>query len=310
MTTRDENRPDGSPKVDPEKLAKLLDGRLTGTERDEALAQLEGDPDAREAFSDAAAALAELEQSDATAPAPETAKVLELRPQRARVRREIWIAIAAVLVIAAALQLSKRGRAANELPSVDRMVASLPSNVTSSTDDWRTRPWREFRGSGQPITRRGRAVRVGALIVELEALASRGDSAAPGDASQIAALVDEYPGGSSAGDAFRALADTQAVRDVARRREAARAAETLVRANELRLGAWLEAGRIAAGRGDTAFFSGPDTQAALNAARAAAGDDAEARASITELSTLMAAPRRDLGRISVALDTLLRALAN
>jgi hypothetical protein len=311
MTPRDELPSGGKvpPAVDAERLAKLLDGRSTGAERDELLAELERNPDAREVLGDAAAALVELEQD--SVPASGAAKVVPIDEKRPRwIGREIVIAIAAVLVIAAALQVSKRARDRNELPRVDRLVALIPATAASPATDWRIHPWREFRGAGQPLTPRGRAMRVGALIADLEALATRGDSSATAIASQVAVLLDEYPGGSSVGDAYRSLADTQSVRAPARRTEAAAAAETLVGRTDLRLGAWLEAARIAAATGDTAFFSRSDTTAAVRAALFAAGNDSGLRRSVTALSTALNTSPRDLRRISTALDTVLGEFAN
>ena len=214
----------------------------------------------------------------------------------------------AVLVIAAALKLSKANRTTDELPAVDRVVATLPAAAITSTE-WRQRPWAEFQAD-HPISSRGRAVRVGALIIELEALAMSGDSTAGRLAGQVSKLLDEIPNGNAVGNAYRALADAEALADTAKRAAAARAAETLAGPTNVRLGAWLEAGRIAAAHNDTAFFSRPDTWSTLWVARGAAGDDANTRASVTVLSAYIAEPRRDSRRIGVALDALLRALAN
>jgi hypothetical protein len=151
---------------------------------------------------------------------------------------------------------------------------------------------------------------VGALLVELEVLAANGDSAAAKVAAQVGELFGDYPNGSATVAAYRALADVEAVADSTKRADAARAAETLAGVTEVRLGAWLEAARIAAVRNNTAFFSRPDTWSTLWIARGVAGEDANTRASVTVLSAYIAEPQRDARRISVALDALLRALAN
>ncbi len=294
--------------IDPEQMAKLLDGRLTGAEREQLLAQLEASSDAREALGEAAAVLAELEPGGST-PIATPAKVAPLRPWRSWLGRDLLIAAAAVLMIAVALPLAKRNRTVDTLPPVDRIATLLPGGDVAP-DTWRARPWREFRGSGSPVSPRGRAVRIGAMIIELEVLAGRGDSAASGVASQIGALLNEYPGGSSAGDSYRALATARTISDPAVRAEVARIAETLVGAPALQLGAWLEAGRLAAARRDSAFFAPAATATALRVARSAAGDDTDARTAVTTLSAALAEPRRDWGRVSSALDAVLAALAN
>jgi hypothetical protein len=120
----------------------------------------------------------------------------------------------------------------------------------------------------------------------------------------------ELPNEGGVGEAYRALAHERSFADSAKRAEAGRGAETLAGPTKIRLGTWLEAGRIAAARNDTSFFSRPDTWSTLWIARGAAGDDANTRASVTVLSAYIAEPQRDARRIAVALDALLRALAN
>jgi hypothetical protein len=164
--------------------------------------------------------------------------------------------------------------------------------------------------SKQPLSTRGRAVRVGALIIELEALAKSGDSTAAHVADQVSTLLDEIPNGGVAGAAYRALANFGAVHDSLKRAQAALAAESLAGVSDVRLGAWLEAGRIAAARNDTLFFSRTDTWLTLWNARMAAGDEANTRAAVSVLSGFIATPPRDSRRILVALDAVLRALAN
>jgi hypothetical protein len=239
--------------------------------------------------------------------AASNSNAVQARPRPTSVWREILIAIVAVLVIAVALKLSKVSRTTDELPPIDQVVATLPAAATST--EWRQRPWAEFQAD-HPLSSRGRAVRVGALIIELEAVAMSGDSTAGRLAGQVSKLLDAIPNGNAVGNAYRALADAEALADSAKRAEAARAAETLAGSTNVRLGAWLEAGRIAAAHNDTAFFSRPDTWTTLWVARGAAGEDANTRASVTVLSAYIAEPRRDSRRIAVALDALLRALAN
>jgi hypothetical protein len=237
------------------------------------------------------------------------------RPNAARARRhlpslwlQILIALVAVVVIAGAYILSTRSGGVEELTAIDRLAKSIPVEATESRE-WRERPWPKYPSPTPPVSSRGRAVRIGALIIELEALATSGDSAAAPVATQVSALLDEFPNGSVVGDAYRALANVDAVRDTLSRAEASRMAEVLAGPTNVRLGAWLQAGRIAAARNDTAFFSRSDTWVTLWFARMAAGEDANTRASVSVLSGYIAQPPRDSRRILVALDALLRALA-
>jgi hypothetical protein len=222
---------------------------------------------------------------------------------------QLLIAVAAVVVIAAAYLFATRSRGEEELTAVDRIASALPADAATSRE-WRLRPWPQFPVPSHPLSSRGRAVRVGALIIELEALAKSGDSTAARVAGQVSTLLEEMPNGAVAGAAYHALAGAEAVVDTLKRAEAARAVEALAGAPDVRLGAWLEAGRIAAARNDTAFFSRSDTWLTLWNARLAVGDDANSRASVSVLSSYIATPPRDSRRILIALDAVLRALAN
>ena len=108
-----------------------------------------------------------------------------------------------VLVIALAVPLVRGVRKPAGLPPVETIALALEHS--SAAPNTSSRPWREFRGAGQPVSRRGRAVRLGALLTDLELFAAMGDTAAASIAAQIAAVVDEYPGGTAVGDSYRAM---------------------------------------------------------------------------------------------------------
>jgi hypothetical protein len=231
------------------------------------------------------------------------------RPRQPSLAIQLLIAVSAVAVIAGAYTFSTRSVGEEELTAVDRIASAIPARATA-TREWRDRPWSELPTPRQTLSARGRAVRVGALIIELEALATSGDSTAARVAEQVSTLLDSIPNGTVVASAYRALADIAAVDDSVKRVEAARAAELLAGPTNVRLGAWLEAARIAVAHKNTSFFSRTDTWLTLWSARTAAGEDPNTRASVSVLSAFIAEAPRDSRRISIGLDALLRALAN
>jgi len=289
-----------------EQLALLLDRRLSDDERAKVLASIDADPEAREALADAAAVLEELNDSS---------HVLEGRRSSVRstwmhfrVRRDIWLAAAAVLVIALAVPLVNGVRKPARLPPVETIALALEHSGSASITT--SRPWREFRGAAQPVSRQGRAVRLGALLADLSLFAAAGDTAATSLAAQIAAAVDEYPGGSAVGDSYRAMIRPGALPDALTRGRGAQAAEALVGERTLRLGGWLEAARIAAVRHDSAFFERPTTATAIRIATEVASSDSGATLDVALLSTTVTSPRRDWDQLSRAVNAALAALAN
>src|SRR5687768_10649190 len=108
--------------IDPERIAALIDGRLSADERTALLADLEASPDAFEICSDAVAALRESDDESSARIGGGGSK--SPRPPRPfRVYASI-IAVAAVLMIAVALPLMRRGRA-GELDGPRTIAASL-----------------------------------------------------------------------------------------------------------------------------------------------------------------------------------------
>jgi hypothetical protein len=222
--------------------------------------------------------------------------------------RTVGLAIAAGLVIAVVVPLTRSIRRVPDLPTPAAVVATLgDKSIGASLID--TKPWRELRGAPGPLTRHGRAIRIGALIADLEVASSRGDTASALIAVRIGALADEYPGGGGTGDAYRALAAGGAA-TAERRSAAAEAMETLVGTRDLRLGAWLETARMAARSHDSAFFAAPSTKAALSRARSLAVGRPNADEAVETMSAGLDAPARDWNAIAVASDNLLATLAN
>ena len=294
--------PTSAPPVDPERIAALIDGRLDADQRAALLAELDASPEAFEAFSDAVAALRDI---DGDRPA----SIGGGTPPSGRAPRPFRsyappIALAAVILIAVALPLARsmRGGQLDE----PRALAAL----VQPTDGSAIAPWSELRGSGDALSPRARAVRIGARIVELELLVRSRDTSAARVALQVAALLDGIPAGGVAASAYRSLAVTgTGAQSPAALGEAASFAEQVAGRPEVRAGAWLQAARVAAGQRNEAFFQSSRTRDAERAISSLENLPASARAALAELTRLLAVSPRDWPAVENALSVLLREVA-
>ena len=300
---KDENSPPTSaPPIDPERIAALIDGRLNADQRAALLAELDASPEAFEAYSDAVAALRDI---DGDRPA----SIGGGTPPSGRVSRPFrsyapTIALAAVILIAVALPLARSARG----PRLDepRTLAALLQPTSSGV----TTPWSELRGSGDALSPRARGVRIGARIVDLELLARSRDTSAARVALQVAALLDGIPAGSLAASAYRSLAVTgTGTPSPAALGGAASFAEQVAGGAEVRAGAWIEAARVAAAQRNESFFQSSRTRDAERGIASLENLPASARAALAELSRLLAASPRDWPAIENALTALLREVA-
>jgi hypothetical protein len=165
--------------------------------------------------------------------------------------------------------------------------------------------WDAVRGVSDSLSERGRAVRVGALLVEFERAWVRGDSSAgaPGDA--IAALLASQSDGAEVGALFAggpAEARTPAARH---------ALAPFVRAVPMGIGGWLQAARVAAAAGDVGFFAGTRSKESLALLLAAPGVTPETQAARDRLDKLLSRRGRpDFGAVAGAWEVVQRELAN
>jgi len=258
------------PAIDPARIAALIDGRLDDAERIALLAELDASPEAFELYTDVVAALRDTgRETLAAAPIDTPIQSLRLK-RRGPGTYRIALALAAVVVFAAAISLF-RLRPGIGLRDPVTMAAWVRSGA-ATTDLWRQTPWSELRGPGDAQSPSARAVRIGARIIDFELLSRARDAGSAEVAQQIAALLDAIPGGSVAAAEFRALAaaGTGEVSEEDRRR-AATFAEQVAGERFVRIGAWLESARAAAGQRDTAFFRAAQRRRDLSALREMAG---------------------------------------
>jgi hypothetical protein len=289
------------PKIDPEQLAALLDGRLDERQRAEVMARLAESPEAFEAYADAVAIVGEVERgsrADATVgTGAGSTDVIPLKtsdrtPSRLRVARWQWLAAAAVIAGVAVLPLMRRagGPSAGELDP-GTFVEALSNEDAGLPAGWNGRPWSTTRSAGDPLTAEARAVRIGAQLVDLELAVRAGDTAVVAEvAGEIAALLEPIPGSGPVASLFRGLSQQTAYRTEQPEsllERASEAATQLAGRDHVRLGALLEASRIAAARQDGGFFRSSETAAGLQTA-AHLAPEAVVRASLERIRGLVA----------------------
>ena len=232
-------------RIDAERLAALIDGRLNEAEAVAVRAQLaRADAETVAAYADAMA-VASLASSGASS-APDVVPITLARTRR-RWLAPAMAAVAAGLVAIALLQLP-RARSSATLNITDGLRAhalGVPE-------------WNAVRSSDASMSEHGRAVRMGILLVQYELAARASDSAAVTRAAMIAALLDGVPGGSAAAMPWTVVGSGGPVPNEQLRGLHAGIARSLVDADFLQLGAWLEGARSAAASNQPAWFDTND----------------------------------------------------
>jgi hypothetical protein len=247
-----------------ERLAALLDGRLDADGHADILSRLATDDEALATYAEAAAVTRALEEEDAAA------GVTPLRPAARRTspfsgaRR--WGAVAAVAAAVALAPLAWNRMRPAGLQEPGALAERLSTTGTALPAGWDPSPWGSTRSASDPMTPRARAIRIGARLVELE-LALRGqDPAAARTAAQVAILLGELPGSGPAVSIFRdiqARAGAPWAELEPQMEQGTEAAAAMAGEEDVRLGAWLQAARIAAARKHAEFFRTRATKAAL-----------------------------------------------
>ncbi|HTA73846.1 MAG TPA: hypothetical protein VK733_06220 [Gemmatimonadaceae bacterium] len=223
------------PMDDAERIAALLDGSLDARQRAEVLARLGQSQHALEAFVDAAAVLRETE-----GPA-------SVRPRRWRTIATPLALAAGIAIVAVLVPAIGRQRAPLGPDEPERFVALLSSSPVVFPRDWNGTPWTTTRGALEPLSDTARAIRIGARLTDLALATTSGDSAMYVIAGNVAMLLDPIPASAPLASRYRAAT---------RPGEIPRGASAAQMAGQqmVDLGAWIEAARFAAMRGDSTFF--------------------------------------------------------
>jgi hypothetical protein len=284
-------------KLTDEEVAALIDGTLSPSEREDVLRRVAVSPRWSEVLRDAAA----LSAADDEAGEGERNGTV----RRWRVRERTAMAIAAVLVISVVGGIVWQRRASGEEGSAVRLAASFvppaDARVVLALGD---RPWSEVRSDGPVVSDRGRAVRVGALLVDLRVAMGAPDNApAAARGAALVQLLDGLPGASPlvralrlrGEDEWRAPLDPELERSVL----------VAVGRAQAEAGATLEAMRLAASAGATLAPFAP----ALRQAATALAGDSSAVAALREAEQLAGGAASDGTRAVERLRVLLDALA-
>ncbi len=164
--------------------------------------------------------------------------------------------------------------------------------------------WSAVRGVSDSLSERGRAMRVGALLVELERAWMRGGSSAPAFGDAIAALLADQPDGAEVGAIFAGGSAE------ARPATARHALSSLVRAAPMGVGGWLQAARVAAAAGDAGFFASTRSKESLALLLKVPGVTPETQAARDRLDKLIRRRGRpNFAAVSGALELLQRELS-
>lgn len=221
-----------------------------------------------------------------------------------RTRRiESYLALALVSAVAAFAWY----RALHRTPPVPgdpvEFVAILSPQAASSPA--LAPEWDVVRGVSDSLTERGRAVRVGGLLVEFERSWVRDDSSAQRSADAIAALLVNQPGGAEVAGIF-ASGNVEA-RLPSTRHDLA----PLVRVAPMGVGGWLQAARVAATGGDAGFFASARSKESVRLLLEMPGVTADVQTARDRLNELLARRGRpDFAAVAGLLETLQRELAN
>lgn len=237
------------PRLDPNELAALMEGRLGERERAALLARLADDDEAREVLAEAAVLAGEME-APGSGGAGSGTPVIPLRPGTPA-RRWPWLAAAAVVAGLALGVLLWSGGGAGD--AVGRPLAMLEADAGPLPAGWDEAPWPATRSAVGPLTEEARAGRLGARLVQLELAVAAGDPALSPLAAEIAALLEPVPAAGPVADRYRRIGGEGGA-SAGDLRDARRSVAELVERDALELGAWTAAARVAAYRGDAEFF--------------------------------------------------------
>ena len=250
--------------MSPEALAALLDGRLSGEERDAVLRRLASSPDDFEAFAEAARVLRDLEADAAAPPARPAAPPPPEAPFRRRRFPPVkaWLPLAAILAGAVLIPplLSDRGGAGGPLDLLDgaSLVASPGDGSLAAAlgPDWDQPGWSVTRGNGGARGDERQEFRAGVRMADVEAAFDARDAQAVRRVRpELVGLLRRLGVSSLTVQEYEAIAPGSGPdRENDRARVASRVAESLERSPWFALGVWVEQARLAALANNTGHF--------------------------------------------------------
>lgn len=300
------------PTKDDERLSALVEGRVSGPQREELLAHLSASEDDYEVFTDTVEILSALEEEDARAAAGEGEGVIPLRRGgrgwRAPARWLAMAAAAAGIVLVSALALRGRMPAGGD----PVRLAAAVYDSGEPLDFGGAPPWSVGRGDGPSGDAQVDAARAGALMVDL-AVAARARNGAETRrlARQVSADFEPNVGGAT--PLRQIAAHPDAPPDVLERlldRATERLADNLD-GDYLQLGAWARAAGYAAAAKNEDFLSGDASRDMLRRADRLTRGDAEANRAVAQVRDAIPAQGAPTWpALEAALKALLREIAS
>src|SRR3954464_14419179 len=143
-------------RIDPERLAALMEGKLSASDAAQVRAELAAsDPELVAGFADAAAVATELGMVS------DTATISSARSMRSVYG---WSAVGVLAAAAIAFAVVRMGKPGDESFNANRLIGSLPTAVGAPAAD----PWSAVRGGGDDLAAPVRAARLGVAMVDFE----------------------------------------------------------------------------------------------------------------------------------------------
>ena len=293
---------------DDERLAALLDGTLNDRERQELLAELAASGDDYEVFVNMGDLVQEMEAADA-ARGGGADGAIPFHPRPRWRAPAAWVALAAAVAgVALAVSFAGRRSAGDDPVRLAALLAHAEGGVPEGWVPLRS----SSRGGGQGAATPGQAASAGALLVDLAVEVQAGDSAGVRElAERVHARFDRQGGPSGPFRRIAARAGAPADSLSPLLAEGTKRLEGRLRRDHLRLGAWVEAARLAAHGRDTAFFEARETRAMLRSAERLTRDDAAARHPLAQVRAALPAggpPRWEA--LGAGLDALQTEIAS
>ena len=261
--------------VDLELIGALMDGRLTGAERERAIKLLGESEEAFEVYTEALRVRADLEEDEDEEEKDDTVVPIDERRTR---KTFAWPAIgsaAAAAVLVFALWPSIQAKGDNLNAPASQITAALegrPDLGRALVGEWDQRTWSVTRGKSSQLVESTVAFRLGVRVVDLNVAIAAGDTARAGRLmTEIIGSLDQVPLSDDVKAEYSGLR-AQLTGGAAKSpfKELAAQAETglgdVVESFWFAFGRWVGGGELAASTRTADFFEEPSTKRFLTLA--------------------------------------------